>query len=102
MWDPASKTLLTTFYFPQPITCIAWDATERLFFAASADGSIHQVNLFRQREDKYSRAAMEAVGGAGVSDVIRIDNVDPKDARKRLISVGRVLSVYALQSRTNQ
>ncbi|KAH9852141.1 WD40 repeat-like protein [Lenzites betulinus] len=96
VWDPASKTLLTTFYFPQPITCIAWDATERLFFAASEDGSIHQVNLFRQREDKYSRAAMEAVGGAGVSDVIRIDSVDPKDARKRLISVGEAVTTMTM------
>ncbi|KAI0641918.1 WD40 repeat-like protein [Trametes meyenii] len=88
LWDPASKTLLTTFYFPQPIACIAWDPTERLFFAASADGSIHQVNLFRQREDKFSQAAMEAVGGPGVSDVIRINEVDAKGAKKRLISVG--------------
>ena len=57
------------------------------FFAASADGSMHQVNLFRQREDKFGRA-MEAVGGAGVSDVIRINDTDPATARKRLIAVG--------------
>ncbi len=88
LWDPASKTLLTTFYFPQPITSIVWDFSERLFFAASADGSIHQVNLFRQREDKFTRAAMEAVGGTGVSDVIRINDTDPNAAKKRLISVG--------------
>ncbi|EIW58666.1 WD40 repeat-like protein [Trametes versicolor FP-101664 SS1] len=96
VWDPASKTLLTTFYFPQPIKCITWDPTERLFFAASADGSVHQVNLFRQREDKFSRAAMEAVGGAGVSDVIRINDVDPKDARKRLISVGEAVTTMVI------
>ncbi|KAJ8494375.1 hypothetical protein ONZ51_g2400 [Trametes cubensis] len=96
LWDPASKTLLTTFYFPQPITCISWDPTERLFFAASADGSIHQVNLFRQREDKYSRAAMEAVGGAGVSDVIRINDIDPKDAKKRLIAVGEPVTAMTI------
>ncbi|OSD03072.1 WD40 repeat-like protein [Trametes coccinea BRFM310] len=96
LWDPASKTLLTTFYFPRPITCITWDPTERLFFAASADGSIHQVNLFRQREDKYSRAAMEAVGGAGVSDIIRINEIDPKDAKKRLISVGESVTTMAI------
>ncbi|KAL7280794.1 hypothetical protein ACG7TL_005738 [Trametes sanguinea] len=96
LWDPASKTLLTTFYFPRPITCITWDPTERLFFAASADGSIHQVNLFRQREDKYSRAAMEAVGGAGVSDIIRINEIDPKDAKKRLISVGESVTAMAI------
>ncbi|KAI0675497.1 WD40 repeat-like protein [Trametes maxima] len=96
LWDPASKTLLTTFYFPQPIKCASWDPTERLFFAASADGSIHQVNLFRQREDKFSRAAMEAVGGAGVSDVIRINDVDPKDAKKRLISVGEPVTTMTI------
>ncbi|KAI9064113.1 WD40 repeat-like protein [Trametes sanguinea] len=96
LWDPASKTLLTTFYFPRPITCITWDPTERLFFAASADGSIHQVNMFRQREDKFSRAAMEAVGGAGVSDIIRINEIDPKDAKKRLISVGESVTTMSI------
>lgn len=88
LWDLYSKSLLTTFYFPQPITCLAWDVTERLFFAASMDGSVHQVNLFRQREDKFGRAAMEAVGGGGISDVIRINDLDPQSAKKRLISVG--------------
>ncbi|RDX54287.1 WD40 repeat-like protein [Lentinus brumalis] len=96
LWDPASKTLLTTFYFPQPIISVVWDSTERLFFAASADGSIHQVNLFRQREDKFSRAAMEAVGGAGVSDVIRINDTDPSVSKKRLISVGEPVTTMAI------
>ena len=86
--DPSSKSLLTTFHFPHPISCVTWDRTERLFFAASSNGSIHQVNLFRQREDKFSRAAMEAIGGAGVSDVVRIDDVDPNASKKRLIYVG--------------
>ncbi|KAI0741405.1 WD40 repeat-like protein [Daedaleopsis nitida] len=96
LWDPASKTLLTTFYFPQPITSVVWDLSERLFFAASADGSIHQVNLFRQREDKFSRAAMEAVGGGGVSDVIRINDVDTTATKKRLISVGDAVTAIAI------
>ncbi|TBU49181.1 WD40 repeat-like protein [Dichomitus squalens] len=96
LWDPASKSLLTTFYFPQPISCVAWDVSERLFFAASADGSVHQVNLFRQREDRFSRAAMEAVGGAGVGDVIRINDTDPAAARKRLISVGEAVTTLAI------
>ncbi|PIL25003.1 hypothetical protein GSI_12891 [Ganoderma sinense ZZ0214-1] len=95
LWDPASKSLLTTFYFPQPISCVAWDVSERLFFAASTDGSIHQVNLFRQREDKFSRA-MEAVGGAGASDVIRINDTDPAAARKRLIAVGEAITTLAI------
>ncbi|KAI8985548.1 WD40 repeat-like protein [Trametes punicea] len=96
LWDPASRTLLTTFHFPKPIACIAWDPTERLFFAASAGGSVHQVNLFRQREDKFSRAAMEAVGGAGVSDIIRINEIDPKEAKKRLISVGESVTAMSI------
>lgn len=67
---------------------MVWDLSERLFFAASADGSIHQVNLFRQREDKFSRAAIEAIGGGGVSDAIRVNDMDTTATKKRLISVG--------------
>lgn len=81
--------LLTTFQFPRPISVLALDFAERLFFAASADGFIHQVNIFRQREDKLSRA-MEAVGGAGSMDMIRITDEDLQAARKRLIAVGYV------------
>lgn len=88
LWDLSSKTLLTTVNFPKPISCLAWDVTERLFFAASADGSIHQMNLFRVREDKFGRAVTEAVGGTGISDVIRINDDDQDATRKRLISVG--------------
>ncbi|RPD76575.1 WD40 repeat-like protein [Lentinus tigrinus ALCF2SS1-7] len=96
LWDPASKALLTTFYFPQPISSVVWDPTERLFFAASADGSIHQVNLFRQREGKFSHPTMEAVGGAGVSDVIRINDTEPSASKKRLISVGEPVTTMAM------
>ena len=63
--------------------------TERLFFAASRDGFIHQVNLFRQRDDKLSRV-LEAVGGGGSTDVIRMTDEDQEAAKKRLISVGYV------------
>ena len=75
-----------------------------MFFAASADGSIRQVNLFRQREDKFSRAAMEAVGGAGVSDVIRIDDLDSDASRKaaplyvpRIWSTSSLTDLFAIQ-----
>ena len=67
--------------FPQAIANIAWDITERLFFAASSDGSIYQVNLFKQREDSNKEHIHEAVGGGGVSDVIRV-------SEDRLITVG--------------
>ena len=68
---------------------MAWDVTERLFFAASSDGSIHQMNLFRERDSKIGGVITEAVGGAGVTDVIRVDDDESREARKkRLISVG--------------
>lgn len=93
LWDLSSRSLLTTFQFPQPISCLAWDLTERIFLAASADGSIHQMNLFRQRDfrqrDSDTGAQVpEAIGGAGVGDVIRVGEEDREARKKRLISVG--------------
>ncbi|KAL0064415.1 Pre-rRNA-processing protein ipi3 [Marasmius tenuissimus] len=70
--------------FPQVISTLAWDVTERLFFAASADGSIHQMNLFRERE---------AIGGGGVSDVIRATDETRKE---RLINVGDPITSIAI------
>ncbi|KAJ3519438.1 hypothetical protein NM688_g9300 [Phlebia brevispora] len=32
MWDLAPSSLLTTFQFPRPISLLAWDPTERVFF----------------------------------------------------------------------
>ncbi|THH13451.1 hypothetical protein EW146_g6764 [Bondarzewia mesenterica] len=96
LWDLSSNTLLTTFHFPHAISRIAWDITERLFFAASADGSIHQVNLFRKRMDKGGGIATEAVGGAGVSDIVRIGDEDPREAKKRLISVGEPITTLTI------
>lgn len=93
LWDLSSRTLLTTFQFPQPISQLAWDVTERLFFAASADGSIHQMNLFRERETKLGGIVTEAIGGGGVTDIIRVDDDESREARKkRLISVGQPIS----------
>lgn len=66
-----------------------------MFFAGSssstAEGSIHQVNLFRQRDDKSAASMAEAIGGAGAGDVVRIGNDNPSvNNKKRLISVGYV------------
>ncbi|KAI0091715.1 WD40 repeat-like protein [Irpex rosettiformis] len=94
-WDLSTGTLLTTFQFPRPISCLAWDVTERLFLAASADGSIHQVNLFRQRDDKLSRV-LEAVGGGGPTDVIRMTDEDQEAAKKRLISVKQPITTMTI------
>jgi pre-rRNA-processing protein IPI3 len=61
-----------------------------MFFAASPDpqGSIHQVNMFRRRADHSTGGVTEAIGGAGVADVIRMGEEDPKTRNKRLITVG--------------
>ncbi|KAI0057462.1 WD40 repeat-like protein [Artomyces pyxidatus] len=96
LWDLFSKTLLTTFNFPHVVSCIAWDVTERLFFAASAEGSVYQVNLFRTRVDKSGGRVAEAVGGAGVTDIIRIGDEDPREATKRLISVGEPVTTLTV------
>jgi pre-rRNA-processing protein IPI3 len=90
LWDLASKSLLTTFQFPHAVDCIAWDATERFFFASSGDGSIHQVNLFRTRIDKTLGRVAEAIGGAGVGDVLSIAEDDSNASKRRLVSVGCV------------
>lgn len=87
-------SLLTTFQFPRLISTLALDFTERLFFAASPDGTIYQVNLFRQRDDKLGRA-MEAVGGAGSTDIIRITDEDQQASRRRLITVGYVFISFS-------
>jgi len=85
VWDLSTQTLLSTFQFPKAIATVSWDATERIFFAASVDGSIHQVNLFTQREDRFAAA----VGGGGAADPMRVgDESGSSGPTKRLISVG--------------
>ncbi|KAF5362425.1 hypothetical protein D9756_002430 [Leucocoprinus leucothites] len=96
LWDLASGTLLTTFQFPQVITHLAWDATERLFFAASPDGSIHRVNLFRQRKNDAGELIHEALGGGGTSDIIRVGEEDQTPQTRRLIQVGETVSAMAI------
>ncbi|KAK7686421.1 hypothetical protein QCA50_010645 [Cerrena zonata] len=99
LWDLSTHTLLTTFQFPHPIQILAWDVTERLFFAASSseEGSIHQVNLFKQREDKFARSGLEAIGGGGIADIIRIDGEGQSEmGRKRLISVGQSITTLSI------
>ena len=86
VWDISAQTLLSTFTFPKAITTIAWDAAERMFFAASTDGSVHQINLFSRREDRFALA----VGGGGAADPIRVgeESASTGPTGKRLISVG--------------
>ncbi|KAG6850785.1 hypothetical protein H0H93_008823 [Arthromyces matolae] len=96
LWDLSSQSLLTTFQFPRPILFLAWDPTERIFMAASPDGSIHQVNLFRQRDTKSGGQFTEAVGGAGVNDIIRVGEEDREASKKRLISVGQPITALCM------
>jgi pre-rRNA-processing protein IPI3 len=90
LWDLESKSLLATFQFPHAVTCIAWDAAERLFFAASGDGSIHQINLYRTRIDKTHGRVAEAIGGAGVSDALSGAENERDSSNRRLVTVGCV------------
>lgn len=86
LWDVGAKCLLTTFLFPQIISCISLEVTERAFFAGSTQGTVYQTNLFRYPEGKDTRNQIEAIGGAGVSDVIRPDEGN----EKRRMSAGCV------------
>ncbi|KAK0446690.1 WD40 repeat-like protein [Armillaria borealis] len=96
LWDLSSKSLLTVFQFPKAIACLAWDPTERMFFAASSDGSIYQMNLFRQSKDAMKGRTMEAIGGAGVHEIIRIDDEGPIPSNKRLIAVGQDVTCLSI------
>ncbi|KAK0238850.1 WD40 repeat-like protein [Armillaria nabsnona] len=96
LWDLSSKSLLTVFQFPKAIACLAWDPTERMFFAASSDGSIYQMNLFRQSKDAMKGRTMEAIGGAGVHEIIRIDDEGPIPSNKRLITVGQDVTCLSI------
>ncbi|KAG8974954.1 Pre-rRNA-processing protein ipi3 [Tulasnella sp. 425] len=97
LWEISSTTLLATFIFPQPITILAFDLAERAFFAASQDGSIHQVNLFRQRKNRmgHETGSLEAVGGMDEGGAMRIDDEDVP-TRKRLISAGQEATSLAI------
>lgn len=67
------------------------DLTERVFFAASPQGNIHQVNMFRKRVDQFGRrnGPMEAVGGEGQGTAERI-GMEESAEKERLITVGYV------------
>ncbi|OAX31546.1 hypothetical protein K503DRAFT_787771 [Rhizopogon vinicolor AM-OR11-026] len=80
LWDLSSQSLLTAFHFPKLISSAVWNITVRLFFAASPDGSIYQVNLFRQQTDEHAGQTIKDVGGAGTSDIIHVGDEDNSTA----------------------
>lgn len=92
IWDLSTRSLLSSFLFPRPITVLSVDPSERFFFAASQDGSIYQVNLFRRRSGAANMRGVDAIGGGGMSDVIRL--ADDDIASQRLISVGYVDRIF--------
>lgn len=69
---------------------VVLDPEERTLFAASPDGFIHQVKLFRERKDHMNKGtgAIEALGGLGPSDAIRVDDDEQGSQVKRQISIG--------------
>ncbi|KAF5355330.1 hypothetical protein D9758_006052 [Tetrapyrgos nigripes] len=65
------------------------------FFAASSEGSIYQMNLYRHREDKSKGPHTEAIGGGGVNDMIRVDDESTdahNSSKKRLIAIGHPIT----------
>jgi pre-rRNA-processing protein IPI3 len=87
VWDLSSRTLSTTFHFPEVPQSVILDPTERSFFASALEGSIFQVNLFKHRQSKFA----EAVGGGGANDLIRIEA-----EKKRHIQVGQPITCMSL------
>ncbi|KAG8898949.1 Pre-rRNA-processing protein ipi3 [Tulasnella sp. 403] len=96
IWDLSTKSLLSTFLFPEPISILTVDPAERSIFAGSSDGSIYQVNLFRQKVDPIGRGAgtAEAVGTLGIETAIRVGYEGPN--RGRLISLGQGISSMSI------
>ncbi|KAF8489311.1 WD40-repeat-containing domain protein [Gautieria morchelliformis] len=100
IWDLSTRCLLSSILFPQPITVLTVDPSERFLFSGSQDGSIHQVNLFRRRTDATNMRGVEALGGGGMSDVIRLD--DDETAHQRLISAGQPITALSLSMTSSQ
>ncbi|KAG5647909.1 hypothetical protein DXG03_007833 [Asterophora parasitica] len=54
------------------------------------------MNLFRQRDTKKGGQFTEALGGAGVSDIIRVGEESREEQKKRLIAVGQPITSLAI------
>jgi len=100
VWDLNSRTILSTFLFPAPINCLAWERTERIFFASSQKGDVYRVNLYRKRQDHLQVSVMEAIGGgASLGEQIQIASLDGETTR--LIPVGESPTCMSLSMNAN-
>jgi pre-rRNA-processing protein IPI3 len=88
-WDLSTRALLTTVHLPAPLTHVVLDGAERALFGA-AGSAVYEVRLFAPRADG---GALEALGGHGRGDMLRIDAAA---ANKRLFSAGAPVSALAL------
>jgi pre-rRNA-processing protein IPI3 len=60
-YDLRTKSLLTTYSLPEPISALTVDSLERVIYAGSISGTIHMVSLYEV--NSYS-GHLEALGGA--------------------------------------
>ncbi|KAH9002183.1 WD40 repeat-like protein [Lactarius deliciosus] len=65
--------------FPHAVACIAWDLTERLSLPPNKSGGY----------------VAEAIGGAGVNDVLLVRDDDSSTTKRRLISVGEPVTALS-------
>ncbi|KZT59866.1 WD40 repeat-like protein [Calocera cornea HHB12733] len=92
VWDLTTKTLITTFIFPAPLSLLALERTERTLFAASAEGEIFQMNLFRQKPGARA-GTLQAIGGGGGGEAVRLAE---DGEEKRRIKVDQPLRSLAI------
>ncbi|KAH8832482.1 WD40-repeat-containing domain protein [Flagelloscypha sp. PMI_526] len=99
LWDlsaPPTSALLTTFQFPSPISSLAFDAAERFFFAGSqptkdgSSGVVYRMDLFTKKSlgiaNGNSGEVLNAIGGMGSLDIIRMGLEDEEGKRRISIS----------------
>ncbi|KTW28903.1 hypothetical protein T552_01531 [Pneumocystis carinii B80] len=65
VWDLNTQSLLTTFVFPKPITCLVVDPAERAFYAGNDQGDVYLVDLYGIAQEKSLESFYEAIGGSG-------------------------------------
>ncbi|KAG4301786.1 hypothetical protein PCK1_001762 [Pneumocystis canis] len=64
IWDLCTQSLLTTFVFQDPVTCLALDPAERAFYAGTDQGNIYLVDLYGSSEENPMEFFYKAIGGS--------------------------------------